>query len=84
MKPGKVQVIEVKDAPALKNPNIQQGIRDIAAAKAWGDKNGHAVVYFMPKKQRVYADRLKINVAEQAAEIEAKSAQLVMFAERNT
>lgn len=81
MKTPKTKVIEIKEAPALKNPFIQQGIRDAASAQHWGEKNGHSVVYFMPKKQKVYADRLKTNVAAQAEKIEEKSVQLVMFAE---
>ena len=78
---GKTKALEVKEAPDLKNPYIQQGIRDLSAAKAWGEKNGHAFVYFIPRKQRVYAERLLQKVDEQAQEIEQKSAQLLMFAE---
>jgi hypothetical protein len=77
----KTRVIEIKEAPVLKNPFVQQGIRDLNSAKAWGEKNGHAVVYFMPKKQKVYADRLKTDVAAQAEKLEEQSVQLVMFAE---
>lgn len=81
MKTQKTKVIEVKEAPKMKNPVILQGIRDTASAQAWGEKNGHAVVYFIAKKQKVYADRLKTDVATQAAQIECQSQQLVMFAE---
>ena len=81
MKTQKTKVIEVKEAPTLKNPHILQGIRDSASAQAWGEKNGHAVVYFLPKKQRVYAERLQTNVAALAAQIQEQSHQLVMFAE---
>ena len=77
----KTKVIEIKETPALKNPFIQQGIRDTAAAQTWGEKNGHAVVYFMSKKQKVYADRLKTDVAAVAEQLHEKSEQLVLFAE---
>ncbi len=77
----KVIVHEIKQPPVLKNPAMTQGIRDTAAAKAWGEKNGHAIVYFLAKKRRVYAERLHTKVDEQAREIEAKSMQLVMLAE---
>lgn len=80
MKP-KTKVIEVKQAPGLKNPYIQQGIRDVSSAMKWGEKNDHAVVYFIAKKQRVYAERLQTNVAARAEKIEQQSVQLVMFAE---
>ncbi len=78
---AKTKVLEVKEAPTLKNPFIQQGIRDAASAKAWGEKNGHAFVYYLPRKQKVYAARLLQKVDEQAMEIERKSEQLVLFAE---
>lgn len=81
MKTQKVKVIEVKAAPDLKNPYIQQGIRDVTSATNWGEKNGHAVVYFIAKKQKVYAERLQTNVAACAEKIELQSVQLVMFAE---
>lgn len=58
MKP--VKVIEVKQAPQLKNLATLSGIRDKDAARAWGEKNGYAVVYFVASKQRVYADRLLV------------------------
>lgn len=77
----KTKVIEVKQAPNMTNPNIQQGIRDKTAAQNWGEKNGHAFVYYLPRKQKVYAERLLQKVDEQAQEIEQKSEQLLMFAE---
>lgn len=60
MKPT-TKVIDCKEPPALKNPVMLQGIRDRAAAQAWGEKNGYGMVYYMPKKQRVYAERLQTN-----------------------
>lgn len=77
----KIKILEVKEAPKLKNPFIQQGIRDMTSARAWGEKNGHSVVYFIARKQRVYAERLLQKVDEQARAIERKSEQLVLFAE---
>jgi len=84
MKTPKTKVIEVKEAPKLNNPVILQGIRDKAAAETWGMKNGHSVVYFIAKKQRVYAERLHTRVDEQAKVIEKKAVQLLMFAEDGT
>lgn len=48
----RVNVLTVRSAPALKRPVIVSGIRDRAAAQAWGEKNGHAVVYYLVSKQR--------------------------------
>jgi len=59
------KVIEVKEPPQLGDPTILQGIRDKAAAQNWGEKNGHAIVYFMAKKQKVYAERLPVKVNDQ-------------------
>jgi hypothetical protein len=78
---SKVKVIEVKDAPTLKSPAMLSGIRDKNAAQAWGEKNGHATVYFLAKRQRVYAERLQVRVDEQAKDIEQASAELVVMAE---
>lgn len=77
----KINVIEVKEPPKLNNPLIQQGIRDKASAEAWAKKNGFAVVYFMSKKQKVYGERLRADVAEVAQQIEQASADLVEMAE---
>jgi hypothetical protein len=78
---NKVKVVEVKAPPQMKNPAIQQGIRDKTAAESWGTKNGHAMVYYLSKKQRVYAERLKTRVDQVAERIEERSAQVVLFAE---
>ena len=76
-----VQVIEIKEPPQLKNPIILQGIRDKEAARIWGEKHGHAIVYFMTKKQRVYAERLQTQINQQARKIEQASQRLVEKAE---
>ena len=60
-----VKVIEVKEAPQLQWAAIQQGIRDKAAAENWGSKYGYATVYFMARKQKVYAERLQVKVDDQ-------------------
>lgn len=78
---SKVDVRQVTKAPILREPLIQQGIRDKTAAEAWALKNGFAVVYFMARKQKVYGERLRADVAEVAKGIEAQSEQLVLFAE---
>jgi len=77
----KTNVFEIKSPPTLKKPDILKGICDKAAAEAWGVKNGYAVVYYMPGKQKVYAEKLQAKVDEQAKALEDQSAQLVMFAE---
>lgn len=77
----KTKVIEVKETPKLKNPAMLSGIRDKTAAQSWGEKNGHAVVYFLAKRQRVYAEKLMVRVDEQAEQIEQASAELVSVAE---
>lgn len=77
----KTRVLDVKSAPDLKQLETLSGIRDKTAAQAWGEKRGYAVVYFVAKKQRVYADLLDVRVDEVAKVIEEKSDQLVMFAE---
>ncbi len=75
-----VKVIEVKQAPTLGDPAMISGIRDRAAAEAWGTKHGYVTVYFLASRQRVYAERMQA-VAAQAAALEARSEQLVLFAE---
>lgn len=77
----KTKVIEVKETPKLKNPAMLSGIRDKNAAQSWGEKNGHATVYFLVKRQRVYAEKLMVRVDEQAEQIEQASAELVSVAE---
>jgi hypothetical protein len=79
---SKINVIPVKQAPKLNNPLIQRGIRDRAAAEAWAIKNGFTTVYFMKSQEKVYGEKLLADVAEVAKGIEAKSEQLVMFAEQ--
>ena len=53
----KIKVIEVTEAPDMNKPAIQQGIRDKAAAESWGARNGYETVYYIPRKQKVYAER---------------------------
>lgn len=81
MNTPQIKVIEVKEPPTMKNPAIQQGIRDKATAQSWGEKNGHTVVYFIAKKQRVYAERLLTKVDVQAGKIEQASVELTIQAE---
>jgi hypothetical protein len=59
------KVIEVKEAPQMSKPAIQQGIRDKAAAQNWGEKNGYSTVYFMARKQKVYAEKLQVKPGDQ-------------------
>jgi len=48
----------------LSNPVICQGIRDKVAAENWALKNNHAVVYYIAQKQKVYAERQKVQIAQ--------------------
>lgn len=81
MNEPKTKVTDVTFAPKLQKPEIVSGIRDRAAAEAWGKKRGYATVYFWTKKQRVYAERLQVRVDEKAEEIETQSAELLEQAE---
>lgn len=77
-----VKVITVKSAPnTLRNPDIQMGIRDAAAAAEWARKRGYQTVYFIGKKQKVYAEKLQVRVDEQAEALEAQSVSLLETAE---
>jgi hypothetical protein len=78
---SKVIVIKVNEAPKMNNPVMVSGVRDAAAAQTWGEKNGHKVVYYLAKKQRVYAERLLVRVDEKAQEIEQASKELLSMAE---
>ena len=80
MKP-KTKVIDVKEPPKDILFVTQYGIADKDAAQRWGEKNGHAVVYFLSSKQRAYADHLQVRVDVKAEEIESKSEDLLHTAE---
>jgi hypothetical protein len=75
------KVIEIKETPSLKNPAIMVGIRDKAAAQRWGEKNGYAVVYFITRRQKVYAEKLTAKVDALAKDLHARSAELREMAE---
>jgi len=77
----KTKVIDVKEVPVLKKKDFAFGVRDRAAAELWGQKYGYTVVYYLSKRQRVYAEKLQVRVDEQAAEIEQVSIELVTMAE---
>lgn len=77
----RVKVIEVQIAPTLKNPAMLSGICDKSAAEAWGARNGYDVVYFLARKQKVYADKLAVRVDEKAGKIERASVELTIRAE---
>lgn len=78
MNGARVEIVTA--APRLPRMDLLSGIRDKVAAKAWGDKHGYSAVFFWPSRQRVYAERMA-QVVEQAAALEAQSAELVQFAE---
>lgn len=80
----RVNVLTVRKAPALKHPVIVSGIRDRESARAWGEKNGHAVVYYLPQKQRAYADQMATRVDQIAGTMQKQSKQLLKEAEHKT
>lgn len=80
----RVTVLTVRVAPSLKRPVIVSGIRDRAAAQAWGEKNGHAVVYYLKQKQRAYADQMATRVDQIAGTMQKQSEQLLKEAEKKT
>jgi len=67
MKPT-TKVINVSGSPilggklTLKNPDFMYGVKDRAAAQAWGEKHGYAIVYFWPRRNRAYAEKLTARV----------------------
>lgn len=81
---NRVTVLIVRSAPALKHPVIVSGIRDRAAAQAWGDKNGYPVVYYLSGKQRAYADPMATRVDEIAGQLKKRSKKLLNEAEKRS
>jgi len=75
MKP-QITVIVVKDPPTLKNRSFNRGSGTRLKAVSWAMKNGFQVVYLVPRKQRVYAEKLSKRVDQQAKVIEQASKQL--------
>ena len=75
-----INVIVVKEPPTLRKPEIVSGFRDKAAVQAWAEKNGHATVYYVEKRQRVYVERFLTQVDEVAGDIEQASAELLAMA----
>lgn len=59
---NKTVVKIVKERPAVAILAMQAGIQTKEAAQAWGEKLGVAVVYFIPSRERVYAQRTVIKV----------------------
>jgi hypothetical protein len=51
------KVERVTIPPAIGKPEMMQGIRTAEGAAKWGEKNGYSLVYFLQKKERVYADK---------------------------
>lgn len=68
--------IEVVKAPPKKFTDMLAGIRTKEEAKNWGAKWGFTVVYFLPTRERVYAQRMQ-KVADQAKKLETKSVRLM-------
>lgn len=77
----KIRVIEKKEAPHGIGFEMQQGITSKESAMKWAIKHGYSVVFYVAKKQRVYADRLQARIDHQASKIEQDSAELVKIAE---
>lgn len=77
----KVTVIEKKEAPHGIGFEMQQGITSKESAMKWAIKRGYSVVFYVAKKQRVYADRLQARIDHQASKIEQASVDLLAVAE---
>lgn len=75
-----VNVIPVKEPPAIGKPEMMGAIRSKEEAASWGAKNGYATVYFL-QRQRVYADKLTKAVDVLAEQVQSKSNHLVQMAE---
>lgn len=78
----KVQVNVVPKVPFLSSPHFVSGITDKESARAWGEKNGYSLVYYLESAGRVYADRLTVRVDVQAEQIQRKSKDLLRMTER--
>ena len=60
-----VQVTQIPDlvVPILAHPHVAADIKSLAQAEAWGRENLHGIVYWMPSKKRVYAERCVCDMA---------------------
>jgi len=61
MKPT-TKVNNVNGSPDLKNLDFMCGVKDRMAAQAWGEKHGYAIVYFWPRRNRAYAEKLTARI----------------------
>lgn len=71
------RVVVQHTIPILQIPVMQSGIVSLAQAKDWGIRMGYAVVYYLPSRSRVYAERTSLRVNDTAKDIQKKSARLV-------
>lgn len=76
----KIQVICVEEPPAIGKVEMCQGIRSKDAAQAWAAKHGYPTVYWLVKRERVYADK-RSRIDLEAARMKAKSQELLQFSE---
>lgn len=76
---NKIKVEVVKTAPK-QFTDMLAGIRTKEEAKNWGEKWGFTVVYFLPTRERVYAQRMR-KVSDQAKTLETKSVRLTAIAQ---
>ena len=79
-KKSTVKVIETNQRPPEGQGYmmIMNGIGTKEAAARWGAKYGFATVYFNKRQEKVYGVQ---SIAEDAQELEARSAALVQLAE---
>ena len=59
---SKVEVIPVTVPPAIARMEMLSGIRSKDEAVRWGVKHGYTRVYFLAKRQRVYAEKDSRNI----------------------
>ena len=68
--------VEIVKRPPEKFSGMLAGIRTKEEAAHWAEKNGFTVVYFLPNKERVYAQEMS-KACRKARALEEQSLRLV-------
>ena len=66
---NKVKVFVVREAPNLIKPAMIQGLRDVASAEHWGEKNHFPEVYLLKQRERGYAERAQLIFPKNSNEV---------------
>lgn len=77
----KTTVQIVHSPPAIAKVEMMSGIRTKEEAAHWAETHGYSTVYWLQKRQRVYADKFTKNVAALAEQLKTTSEQLLKVAE---